>query len=550
MSSRHKNQDHASPGEDMFEYYFRQILAGKLTRRQSFGRAAVAGAAAAGAFAAAPSISPALRTLAQDAEPKTGGVLRMGMQSDPSALDTQLQSLTAAWHVVEHIYSFLTTILPDMSVAPQLAESWDISEDGLEYTFHLHQGVMFHNGREVQAADVKASLERLVAPETASPSASDLASMASIEAADEYTAVMTLSAPDAALLANLANASCLIFPPEVVDENGDLTQVAVGSGPFRFTEYVPNTQVTLERFEDYFETPLPYLDGVELLIAATDTSRTAALVSNTVDFIEYVPPQDIPLLEEDDTIVLTGNAIAQIRMIGFNLEREPFSDLRVRQAVALTVDRGPIIEASLFGYGTPTDIIFPQGFWAATERTEIPPTDIEAALALMAEAGYPDGFDTTLTGWAEYGFLSNSAIVVQEQLRAIGINAEMNLLDTGTMGQTVYVDKDYDITVTGTSGFVDPSGVILENFQSGEGGNFVNYSNPEVDQLIADGAAATELAARAEIYHRIQEILLEDLPWVNLYIGQQFEAMKTFVMGFEHIPTGSNLKVREVWLDV
>jgi len=117
------------------------------------------------------------------------------------------------------------------------------------------------------------------------------------------------------------------------------------------------------------------------------------------------------------------------------------------------------------------------------------------------------------------------------------------------MGQTVYVDRDYDMTVTGTSGFVDPSSVILENFKTGEGGNFVNYSNPEVDQLIAEGAATTDQAERAPIYQRIQEILLEDLPWVNLYIGQQYEAMKTYVMGYEHIPTGSNSTVRKVWLD-
>ncbi len=549
MRKRDRVQQGAGHG-DMFEHYFRQILDGKLTRRQTVGRAAVAGAAAAGAFAMTPTIRPAQRSLAQDAEPRPGGILRMGMQSDPGALDTQLQSLTAAWHVVEHIYSRLTKIEPDMSVAPELAESWDISEDGLTYTFNLHQGVMFHNGREVQAADVVYSLERLVNPETASPSAADLASVESFEAADEYTAILNLSAPDASLLSNLAGASCIIFPPEVIEEHGDLTQVAVGSGPFRFIDYVPNTQVTLERFEDYFEAPLPYLEGVELLIAATDTSRTAALVQGTVDFIEYVPSQDIELLEADESIKLAGDAISQIRMIGINLTREPFTDVRVRQAIAIAVDRGPIIDASLFGFGTATDVVLAQGHWAALERPEPPGPDIEGAMALLAEAGFPDGFDTTITGWAEYGFLANSAIVVQEQLKQIGIEAEMNLLDTGTMGQTVYVDNDFDLAVTGTSGWVDPGSVFLDNFRTGENGNFVGYSNAEVDELIAQGAAATDLEERAASYRRIQEILLEELPWVNLYIGQQFEAMKTFVMGFEHIPTGSNLKVREVWLDV
>jgi len=549
MSSKDVAKNQPGPGEDAFEFYFRQILAGKISRRDAVKRTAIGGAVAAGAIGAAPMVRPALRTMAQDAEPVPGGTLRMGMQSDPGVLDTQLQSLTAAWHVVEHIYSNLTWIQPDMSVAPDLAESWEISEDGLVYTFHLHQGVMFHNGREVTAEDVKFSLERLMDPETASPSASDLAAVSTIEAADEYTVVMTLSAPDAAHLSNLANASCLIFPPEVIEEYGDLSQVAIGSGPFSFVEYVPNTHVKLERFADYFVQPLPYLDAVEMIIASNPTSRTAALVQGAVDFIEYVPSLDVELLEADDSIVLTGNAIAQIRFLGFNLTREPFTDVRVRQAISMAIDRGPVIDSAENGFGTATDIIFPQGFWAALERPEIPAPDIEAAKALLAEAGFPDGFDTTITSWAEYTNISNGGLVIQEQLRQIGINAEMNLLDTATMGQTVYVDKDFDLTVTGTSGFVDPGSVLTENFKTDEGGNFVTYSNPEVDDLLAQGAASTVQEDRAAIYQQVQEILLVDLPWVNLWIGQQFEAMKTFVMGFEHIPTGSNKMVRVVWLD-
>ncbi len=168
---------------------------------------------------------------------------------------------------------------------------------------------------------------------------------------------------------------------------------------------------------------------------------------------------------------------------------------------------------------------------------------------MLAEAGFPDGFDTTITGWAEYGFLKNTAVVVQEQLKQIGINAELNLLDTGSMGQTVYIDKDFDMAVTGDSGFVDPNGLVYGNFTTGEGGNFVGYSNPQVDELIAQGIATTDQAARTEIYQQIAEILMEELPWVCLYIGQQYEAMKTFVMGYEHIPTGSNISMREVWLD-
>jgi peptide/nickel transport system substrate-binding protein len=179
----------------------------------------------------------------------------------------------------------------------------------------------------------------------------------------------------------------------------------------------------------------------------------------------------------------------------------------------------------------------------------VPAPDVAQAKQLMADAGYADGFKTSITTWAEYVTIKDSAVVVQEQLKQIGIDAELNALDTGTMSQTVYVAKDFDMAVTGDSGFVDPNALVLGNFKTGESGNFVGYTNPEVDKLIDQGIAETDQAKRAEIYQQLQQILLQDLPWVCLYIGQQYEAMKTYVKGYEHIPTGSNLKVREVWLD-
>jgi peptide/nickel transport system substrate-binding protein len=450
--------------------------------------------------------------------------------------------------VTELIYNFLTQVNPDLTVRPDLAESWDISDDGLTYTFKLHPAT-FHNGRAVVAADVKYSFERLVDPDTASPTAGSLVSMKTIEAPDDETVVITLTQPNAAFLVELSGMGCIIVPQEVVEENGDLAQIAVGTGPFKFVEYVPNTHVKLEKNADYFEAGLPYLDGVDMLIAAEDNSRTAALVSGTVDFIEYVPSQDIPILEGDASIKLAGNSIQQIRMIAFNLTREPFDNPKVRQAIAMAMDRGPIIDAALSGYGTPTEQLFAVDFWASLGEREIPAPDIEGAKALLAEAGFPDGFDTTITGWSEYGFLKSSAVVVQEQLKQIGIDAELNLLDPGSIIQMVYTDFDFDMVVTGDSSYVDPNSLIYRNFKTGESSNVSQYSNPDVDKLIDDGIATTDLAARTAIYQQIAEQLLVDLPWVCLYIGQQYEAMKDYVMGYEHIPTGSNISVRQVWLD-
>jgi peptide/nickel transport system substrate-binding protein len=138
---------------------------------------------------------------------------------------------------------------------------------------------------------------------------------------------------------------------------------------------------------------------------------------------------------------------------------------------------------------------------------------------------------------------------VQEQLKQIGIDAELNLLDTGSIIQTVYTDFDFDMTVTGDSSYVDPNSLVYRNFKTGESSNFSQYSDPEMDELIVNGVATTDQAARTAIYQQIAEKLLADLPWVCLYIGQQYEAMQTDVMGYEHIPTGSNISVRQVWLD-
>jgi peptide/nickel transport system substrate-binding protein len=523
------------------------VRLGKLDRRQL-----VAGAAGLGL--AAPFLGRGMSAHAalarQEGTPTPGGILKVGLQSDPTALDPQKQSLTAIWHVIEHIYNGLTRIMPDLTVEPALAEGWEISEDGTSYMFVLREGVTFHDGTPLKASDVKFTFERLVDPATASTGASELASMKSIEVNDDRTVVMTLHAPDASLLATLAGGTCVIYSEEFVKaNNNDVSQVAMGTGPFKFVEYVPNTRIVLERNENYWEEGLPYPDGIEMTIASDDTARTAAVVTGTVDFIEYAPLRDIPALEADASLKLAGNSNTNIRFIGFNLSKEPFDKPQVRQAIAAVVDREAMLGPTVFGYGTPTEGLFPPDFWAALQQ-EVRPPDIERAKALMAEADLADGFNTTITSWSQYSFLSNAAVVLQEQLRQIGIEAELNLVENATMVSQVYdpATRDYEIAVTGESAYVDPNTLILPNFKTGESGNFTGYSNQKVDELIEQGIASTDQEERAGIYQEIQKTLLEDLPWINLFVANQYEAMKSHVQGYVHIPTGSNASFRMTWL--
>jgi peptide/nickel transport system substrate-binding protein len=469
------------------------------------------------------------------------------MQADPTALDPHKSSLTALFHVTEQIYSALLRLKPDLTPEGDLAEKWEITPDGKTYTFTLRPGLKFHNGRPLVAADIKYSLERLADPATASPLASRLASMDKVETANENVLVVTLKKPDASFLTNLAHPSAVAVPNEEVARHGDLTKVAVGTGPFKLKEYVPNTRIVLERNPDYWDSPKPYVDGMELTLVPDDTARSAALRTGTVDLIEYAPLKDIPILKADSSLALAGDQNTNIRFIALNTTRKPFDNLKVRQAIAAAVDRTATTGPTVFGQGMPTVGLFPPGYWAALEM-KVPPPDVTRAKQLLAEAGYPSGFTATIQSWSQYSFLSNAALVVQEQLRQVGITTDVDLQESAAYLQN-YLDNNFDLSVTGTSAYVDPNDIFLGNFQTGVRGNATRYSNPQVDKLILDGIATTDLESRKKIYLELQRILLDEVPWVNLYIANQFEAMKSYVKGYTHNPAGWNLAFKDVWLD-
>jgi peptide/nickel transport system substrate-binding protein len=526
----------------------------------------------AGAFGLAATMAPVFgmrslaAPLAQDAAPKSGGTMTIGLVADPTALDAQKQSLTAIWRVVEHLYEGLTGIGADLAPYPLLAESWDVSEDGLVLTFKIRENVMFHDGAVLTADDVAFTYKRLLDPAIASTNAANLLGVVGAEefntgASTEFTGLvvvdpqtvqLTLKAPDASLLVVLAQPSVGIVNQAFTEANGnDLSQVVNGTGPFSFVEYIPNTSVRLEKHTEYWQEGLPYLDGMEMLIVPTDVARTASIVQGTTDFIEYSPLADIQMfLDDTDNFTVAGDSNTNIRYLSFDLDNEILANPLVRQAIGKAIDRGPIVDSAVFGYGTAVATIFPPDFWAVLP-TEVAAPDIEGAKALLAEAGYADGFDTMITSWAQYSFLSNAAVVLQEQLKQIGVNAELNLVENATMIADVHTPatKNFQLGVTGTSGYIDPHPLMAQNFSTTGSGNSSAYSNPEVDALIEQGMIETDLEARAEIYRQIQQILVTDNPWIFLFVANQFETMKADVKGFVHMATGSNRFLKETWLD-
>ncbi|HYJ12164.1 MAG TPA: ABC transporter substrate-binding protein [Thermomicrobiales bacterium] len=490
-------------------------------------------------------------TLAQDGtpvgEPISGGRLRIGVQGDPTNLDPHLTVLAAAGVVIDMVYDGLIQVDADLQPQPSLAASWTVAEDGLTYTFTLRDHATFHNGRSIVADDVVYSFLRVQDPEVASPSASYAAGIASVAAVDDLTVTLTLSTPDASFLTKLGWWGMSIVPREAVEENGDLALNPVGSGAFVLDEYIPNSSLTLSRHDGYWDAPRPYLDGLEILIVGEDTSRTTALVSDTVDLIEQVPHKDIALLESTDGVILAGSGATNLRWLVFNLRKEPFSLLEFRQAVAAAIDRQPIIDSAVFGYGEPLVGLYPPAYWAGYQG-EVPAQDLEAAAELLSAVTLPEGFAAELLTWSQYDFLSNTSVVVQEQLRQAGIEAEITPEENAT-----YIERffggDFDIAVMGASGYMDPNEWLEQSLASEGPNNAAGYSNPALDELIAAGLVEQDPAARADIYQQAQQIVIDDAPWISLYTSSTYEGLQERVKGFQHMLSGGLKSITGVWLE-
>lgn len=481
-------------------------------------------------------------------QPRPGGTLRVGTNQDAVGFDPHLTNATASYRILENIYSQLLRFKPNLEIEGDLAESYR-AIDPTTWEFKLRQGVKFHSGKPLTSADVKYSLERIKDPEVKSPRSSQLAPIVAIETPDDYTVIIKTERPFAPLLAVLADRTMAIVNKDFIEANGGkLDNVADGTGPFKLKEWVPNTRTVLEKNPDYFIPGQPLLDEVIYQPIPDDTARSTAVRTGTVDFIEYAPPKDLELLRGDSNIVITGEGNNNVRFLAFNTTVKPFDNPKVRQAIAWAVDREAVLQAAVNGAGTPLYAgPFLPSFWPGLQEPVFT-RDLEKAKQLLAEAGYPNGFTAKLKNTPTYSFLGNAGIAVQEQLKEIGINFEIESLEWSVFLKD-YLGKNFEAVVSGYSAFADPHTPLDGTYVTGRQNNFMSYSNPKFDELVAQGAQETDQAKRAEIYREAQRILLEDSPMVFLYAANEYEAMQSYVKDYVHYLNGSHVSFRQVWLD-
>ncbi len=464
------------------------------------------------------------------AEPTYGGSLVVAMSANPDGLDPHRNVAAAAFEVTCNIYDTLVEVDPESRLLPGLARNWEVSDDGRQWTFYLEEGVRFHNGREMTAADVVYSFERLM--DEKSPRAKDYAVIEKMETPDDYTVIFTLKEPLAAFLSNLAYEWAAIVPQE---EAENLNLNPVGSGPFRFVEWVQDSHIKLVRFEDYFRPGVPYLDEATFKIIPEEASRLMALQTGEVDVVDNVPPQQVAALEDNPDFQVIKEPYNGLQLLAINNARPPFDDVRVRQAINYAVDKQAVIEGAQWGYGLPIGSHMPPVSEYYVDLNDAYPYDPDKARELLAEAGYPDGFETTIILPQPYAFHIRNGEIVAAQLAEVGITANLETLEWGAYLEQVYFGRHYTLTTLGHTGRLDPD-PFLNRYVSDSKEDYMNYKNPRYDELVKEGAVSTDQERRKEIYAEMQRLLAEDAVAVYLLAPLTSIGLRNDVRGWQVYP--------------
>jgi peptide/nickel transport system substrate-binding protein len=482
--------------------------------------------------------------------PRRGGTVVIAAGADPGPLNTAISTAGGTHFVADHIYNGLVGLDDELKPVPELAASWAVTEGGKVYTFKLQPNVKWHDGVPFTSADVKFTFEQALLKYHARTKAALENVLDGIDAPTPDTVVFRFKQPYGPLLQRLDVVEAPIIPQHIYEGKDILNNPAnltpIGTGPFKFVEYVKGDHVTLARNPDYFRPGLPYLDKVIFRIIPDANTAALALDQGEVDYLNSVQGSDLERWRASSDIKLAegfgggGGTLCQNVLIPNLMKDSPFQKLAVRQAFYQALDRQFILDRVYFGQGTvSTGPISRQMVWAYTPDVAAYPYNVAAANQLLDSAGYPRGADGTRftivfthpTSFAKLGE------TMREQLKRVGINLQLEPLDVNAANDRVFVKKTFDLGVASYCNGSDPEIGVRRVYVSDNIGpvlfsNGAGYRNAQVDQLLNQAATLTDRAARAQLYAQLQRIIVGDVPYFWIIDSSGYRAYRSAFTGF------------------
>ena len=486
-------------------------------------------------------------------------VVVIGMEAEPPNLDPAQVLGLHSMRVTHQIFETLVNTPDDSTeIIPGLAESWHVSPDGLAWTFTLRRGVRFHDGTPLDAAAVKFTFDRIVDPNHPHAKSGKwsfivgyLSSVKSVEVVDALTVRLHLKYPTSSLLALLALPNCAIVSPAAFAKApAEFPSQPVGSGRYKFDAWERGSRLVLKRNDEYWGTKGKPQALVYRAIPEAN-ARVTELLTGGVDLILPVPPDFVARLEQTPQVTVHKKTGLTIWYVGFNVEKKPFTDKRVRQALNFAVNKEAIVKDILKGTGIPATGPLLPGTWGYEPNVKRYPYNPTMAKQLLREAGHPNGFEVDF--WVpESGSGMQAPVemstVIQANLAAVGVKANIKTMEWGSYLGKLRTDAPAMFALSWFLKSEDPDLSLYPNLYSKNTPlpNRANYNNPEVDQLLVQARQVADQAKRAELYKRVQRIVVEDAPWIFIDHEIQVVATRANLKGFKLHPSGFDLRVEHL----
>ena len=479
---------------------------------------------------------------------RRGGTMRMSVDQAASVIHPLRTRVNPEYLVTELLYSNLTRLKSDMTVEPDLAVSWTANATLTEWTFILRDGVQFHDGTPFTAADVAATFKAILDPKTASPGRTNVGPIAEAVATDPRTVVFKLAAPYADLPVAVAYTNARIIPAAIAGGNLDrLAREAIGTGPFKLVSYEPDRRIIVARNEHYYDPVRPYLDRIEIMVFPDPTAEASALISGDTDMMSNASQGEFPRLSAAPGVNALRTPSGQFLNVNMACDTAPFNDVRVRRALALTVDRTAMAGFVAQGFGTPGNDSALNPAYHFYKEQPLKPVDIAQAKRLLAEAGHPNGLDVTMIASDTPGTRAQLAVAIREMARPAGFRINVQTMPHATYLDQVWKKGHFYVGFYNMQATADAIFSLL--YTSNAAWNETRWNNSAFDKLVGEARVTIDETKRRELYGQAQVLMNADVPSVIPCFFDLLAARRNHVQGYTLHPRGAVFRLDEAWLD-